>query len=122
MASILLAEDDESLRQFLARALTRAGHHVVDCGDGNDALAEIESETAHFDLLLADIVMPGLDGIELARRAGELLPGLKVLFITGFAAVALHAKRSGPMEDTKVLSKPFHLWDLVDQVDRILAA
>jgi two-component system cell cycle response regulator CpdR len=122
MANILLAEDDDSLRQFLARALTRAGHNVVDCGDGNDALAHIETDTASFDLLLADIVMPGLDGIELARRAGETIPNLKVLFITGFAAVALHARRSGPMEDTKVLSKPFHLNDLVDQVDRILAA
>ena len=122
MASILLAEDDDSLRQFLAKALTRAGHVVVHCGDGNEALTEIEARNVDFDLLLADIVMPGLDGIELARRANEIIPGLKVLFITGFAAVALHARRSGPMRDTKVLSKPFHLNDLVDQVDKILAA
>tara|TARA_R110000787_G_scaffold103459_4_gene210076 strand:+ start:463 stop:831 length:369 start_codon:yes stop_codon:yes gene_type:complete len=122
MASILLAEDDDSLRQFLAKALTRAGHVVVHCGDGNEALTEIEARNVEFDLLLADIVMPGLDGIELARRANEIIPGLKVLFITGFAAVALHARRSGPMRDTKVLSKPFHLNDLVDQVDKILAA
>jgi two-component system cell cycle response regulator CpdR len=122
MACILLAEDDDSLRQFLAKALTRAGHYVVHCGDGSEAMGEIEANAVEFDLLLADIVMPGLDGIELARRAHETIPDLKVLFITGFAAVALHARRSGPIKDTKVLSKPFHLRDLVDQVDRILAA
>lgn len=122
MASILLAEDDESLRQFLARALVRAGHFVVDCGDGNSALEAVQAPGAEFDLLLADIVMPGLDGIELARRAAEHIPGLKVLFITGFAAVAMQARRSGPMRDTKILSKPFHLRDLVGEVDKILAA
>jgi two-component system, cell cycle response regulator CpdR len=122
MARILLAEDDESLRLFLARALVRAGHVVTDCGDGAVALRYLQAEGADFDLLLADIVMPGMDGIELARRGAEALPGLRVLFITGFAAVALHARRSGPSADTKVLSKPFHLRDLVEQVDRILAA
>lgn len=122
MAKILLAEDDESLRLFLARALGRAGHEVSHFGDGSAALAEIMTPAADYDLLLADIVMPGLDGIELARRAAIANPGLKVLFITGFAAVALHARRSGPLSNTKVLSKPFHLRDLVDQVGRILAA
>lgn len=122
MARILLAEDDESLRLFLARALARAGHAVTDCGDGAVALRHLQAGDADFDLLLADIVMPGMDGIELARRGAEALPGLRVLFITGFAAVALHARRSGPTADAKVLSKPFHLRDLVEQVDRILAA
>jgi two-component system cell cycle response regulator CpdR len=123
MAKILLAEDDESLRLFLARALTRAGHAVTDCGDGVVALQHLQEQGADYDLLLADIVMPGMDGIELARRGGgEALPALRVLFITGFAAVALHARRAGPTADTKVLSKPFHLKDLVEQVDRILAA
>lgn len=120
MARILLAEDDESLRAFLANALRRAGHAVTDCGDGIDALAAIEVDD--FDLLLADIVMPGLDGIELAQRAGTRLPRLKVLFITGFAAVALSARKSGFGRDAKILSKPFHLRDLVSEIDKILAA
>jgi two-component system cell cycle response regulator CpdR len=120
MANILLAEDDDSLRQFLAKALQRAGHQVTHVGDGLEALEAVENE--EFDLLLADIVMPGMDGIELARRAAERLPDLRVLFITGFAAVALHARRAGPRQDTKILSKPFHLRELVDQVEKILAA
>ena len=59
MARILLAEDDDSLRQILAKALARAGHAVVDCADGDNAMAEIMAKTREFDLLLADIVMPG---------------------------------------------------------------
>src|SRR3546814_4008073 len=64
--------------------------------------------------------MPGIDGIELARRATVLRPTLRVMFITGFAAVALKAKEMAPRE-SKVLSKPFHLRDLVSEVDRMLA-
>ena len=122
MANILLAEDDESLRRFLARGLKRAGHQVTGCADGLSALEVVESaDGLRYDLLLADIVMPGMDGIELARRAGERIPGLRVLFITGFAAVALKAQGGAAGRDTKVLSKPFHLRDLVAEVDRILA-
>ncbi|HEY5598093.1 MAG TPA: response regulator [Kiloniellales bacterium] len=119
MAHILLAEDDESMREFLTKALRRAGHEVVPVGDGLDALSQIGATP--FDLLLADVVMPGLDGIELARRAAKQQPGIKVMFITGFAAVALRAREQSPRE-TRVLSKPFHLRDLVDQVDVMLQA
>ena len=122
MAHVLLAEDDNSLRQFLAKALARAGHAVVDCADGNDTMAEIMAKTREFYLLLADIVIPRLDGIELARRAGEEIPSLKVLFITGFAAIALYTKRTEPANETRNLSKPFHRKDLVGEVDKILAA
>ena len=120
MASILLAEDDDSLRVFLAKALGRAGHIVTSCRDGNEALEALESEP--YDLLLADIVMPGLDGIELAQRATEHLPSMKVLFITGFAAVALNAQKTGASREAKILSKPFHLRDLVGEVEKILNA
>src|SRR3546814_16528990 len=65
--------------------------------------------------------MPEMDGIELSRRATELDPDLKVMFITGFAAVALHPDSKAP-KDAKVLSKPFHLRDLVSEVERMMAA
>ena len=119
MAKILLAEDDDSLRGFLVNALKRAGHTVKDFDEGRTALKALEREV--FDLLLTDIVMPGLDGIELARRAAELDPDIKIMFITGFAAVALNPKSNAP-KDAKVLSKPFHLRELVQEVDRLLAA
>ena len=117
MARILLAEDDDSMRSFLAKALRRAGHEVIDADNGLDALALLGE--SGFDLLLADVVMPGMDGIELARRAAKEQPGIRVMFITGFAAVALKARDQGPT-GARVLSKPFHLKDLVGQIDTML--
>ena len=115
---ILLAEDDDSLRGFLERALARAGYVVLSFANGQDAYDRLLEEP--FTLLLTDIVMPRMDGIELARRAGEVDPNLKIMFITGFAAVTLNTD-SGAPADARVLSKPFHLKDLVDQVDQLLA-
>ncbi|KPP81245.1 MAG: two-component system, cell cycle response regulator CpdR [Oceanicaulis sp. HLUCCA04] len=121
MAKILLAEDDDSMRDFLAKALTRAGHEVESVADGEEGLDALGESAGTFELLLTDIVMPGVDGIELARRAAEIDPGLKIMFITGFAAVALNAGLSAQRE-AKVLSKPFHLRDLVDEVARAMEA
>jgi two-component system cell cycle response regulator CpdR len=119
MAQILLAEDDESLRRFLAVALAKAGHEVVDFGNGTQALECLKK--AQFDLLLTDIVMPGMDGIELAKRAAEMDTSLKIMFITGFAAVALHPSSQAPRQ-AKVLSKPFHLREIVQEVERMVSA
>jgi two-component system cell cycle response regulator CpdR len=119
MARILLAEDDDDMRRFLARALERAGHEVTAFAEGVSAFEELKA--AVFDLLLTDIVMPEMDGIELARRAAARDPGLKIMFITGFAAVALHPDSQAPKE-AKVLSKPFHLKDLVSEIKRLVAA
>lgn len=114
---ILLAEDDDAMRGFLERALVKAGYDVVAFPNGADAFARLNEEP--FTLLLTDIVMPRMDGIELARRAAELDPDLKIMFITGFAAVILNNDTAAP-KDARVLSKPFHLKDLVREVDRLL--
>ncbi len=115
MIRILLAEDDEAMRTYLSRALDNAGYEVTAVGSGVDALPYLETEC--FDLLLSDIVMPEMDGIELAQQCARISPDTKVMFITGFAAVALRANRNAPQ--AKVLSKPFHLRDLVLEVQRI---
>ncbi|MDX2288721.1 MAG: response regulator [Hyphomicrobiaceae bacterium] len=117
MTRILLAEDDHSMRGFLERALDRAGFDVVAFDNGADAYERLKQEP--FSLLLTDIVMPRMDGIELARRAADLDPDLKIMFITGFAAVTLNNAESAP-KDARVLSKPFHLKDLVAEVERLL--
>jgi two-component system, cell cycle response regulator CpdR len=119
MNKILLAEDDNDMRRFLAKALANAGYEVVSYDNGRSAYERLREEA--FSLLLTDIVMPEMDGIELARRATELDPDLKVMFITGFAAVALNLDSNAP-KDARVLSKPFHLKDLVNEVGRVLAA
>ena len=119
MLRILLAEDDDSLRTYLARALERVGYHVTAVDRGTAALPLLEAES--FDLLLTDIVMPEMDGIELAQKAAALAPDIRVMFITGFAAVALHPSANAPKQ-AKVLSKPFHLREIVAEVDRMIAA
>src|SRR5581483_11359909 len=111
---ILLAEDDDSLRAFLTRALERAGYDVTACPDGETAVEALEQT---FDVLLTDIVMPGIDGIEVARQAAARQPGLRIMFITGFAAVALSAGDRAP-PGSKVLSKPVHLREIVAEVER----
>lgn len=115
MRRILLAEDEEAMRTYLARALNNAGYDVVAVDRGTAALPLLEK--GDFDLLLSDIVMPEMDGIELAQRCGEVSPRTKVMFITGFAAVTLKASRETPRAN--VLSKPFHLKDLVLEVERV---
>ncbi len=119
MTKILLAEDDNDMRRFLEKALDQAGYNVVAYDNGASAYDRLREEP--FTLLLTDIVMPEMDGIELARRATEIDPDMKVMFITGFAAVALNPDSNAP-KDAKVLSKPFHLRDLVAEVEKMLAA
>lgn len=116
---ILLAEDDSDMRRFLVKALQNAGYSVASFDNGLSAYNRLREEP--FELLLTDIVMPEMDGIELARRATELDPDIKVMFITGFAAVALNPDNHAPRQ-AKILSKPFHLKDLVNEVTRLLAA
>lgn len=103
------------MRTYLERALTNAGYEVVAVDRGTAAIPYLEREP--FDLLLSDIVMPEMDGIELAQRCAEIAPRTKVMFITGFAAVSLKASREQP--HAKMLSKPFHLRDLVLEVERM---
>ncbi len=121
MAHILLAEDDHAMRQFLVMALEKSGHTITQAGDGLTALAHLQ-EHDDVDLLLSDIVMPGMDGIELSQKAKALHPALKVMFITGFSAVAMdqEKKQKADQPPTKILSKPFHLNDLVEQVGQAL--
>ena len=118
-AKILLAEDDNDMRRFLVKALQNAGYDVTSFDNGLSAYNRLREEP--FELLLTDIVMPEMDGIELARRATELDPEIKVMFIRGFAAVALNPATAAP-KDARILSKPFHLRDLVNEVERLLKA
>ena len=119
MPKILLAEDDIDMRRFLVKALQNAGFEVISYDNGLAAYQRLREEP--FELLLTDIVMPEMDGIELARRASELDPDIKIMFITGFAAVALNADSEAP-KNAKVLSKPVHLRELVSEVNKMLAA
>src|SRR5437660_8709945 len=119
MTKILLAEDDNDMRRFLVKALENAGYEVTDYDNGMSAYRRLREEP--YELLLTDIVMPEMDGIELARRASELDPDIKIMFITGFAAVALNSDSAAP-HNAKVLSKPVHPRELVNEVPKTRAA
>jgi two-component system cell cycle response regulator CpdR len=114
---ILLAEDEQVMREYLARALERSGYEVVAVDSGTAAAPLLEAE--RFDLLLTDIIMPEMDGIQLAQYCNMVSPTTDVIFITGFSGVALRAGASIP--NAKILAKPFHLKDLVLEVERLFA-
>ncbi len=115
MIRILLAEDEQAMREHLTRALEKANYEVVAVDRGTAAVPLLDAQK--FDLLLTDIVMPEMDGIELAQHCAAVCPETQVMFITGFSGVTLRAGESVPK--AKILSKPFHLRDLVLEVDRL---
>ncbi len=125
MARILLAEDDKAMLNFLMIALQRAGHTVVSRSNGTDALHALEEESPPpFDLLLTDIIMPGIDGLELANKTSEKFPDIKIMFITGFAAMALEEQKKQKNSNHRtpqILSKPFHLNELVQRIEELLS-
>lgn len=117
MARILLADDDHAMREFIQKSLENAGHSVSSHEDGLKAFEDLTNTLQSpqaYDLLLTDIVMPGMDGLELAKKAEGLQPDLKILFITGFAGMA------PKVEHATVLPKPFHLNDLIKHVETLL--
>jgi len=120
MAKILITEDEDSLRRFVARALQLDGHETVEAADGAEGLALLK-EGEGFDLLLSDIRMPVMDGIELALQASATFPALKILLMTGYAEQRERADNlTGKVID--VVSKPFTLPDIRKAVAVALAA
>ena len=89
MEKILIAADEKAIRVFLDRALSRSGHEVDAVPSGDTAARYVAKEA--FDLLVMDIDMPGLNGVDLARQVLERTPRQAILFVTGFAAQAMKA-------------------------------
>ena len=114
---ILIAEDDYAMRTFLDTALRRAGY-VVNAFPSGDA-ASASAGRDGYGLLLTDIDMPGMDGVDLARQLTNISPGLRVLFVTGFTERA-HQASDVLAQGARVLSKPFKLADLIGQVENMI--
>jgi CheY-like chemotaxis protein len=113
--TILLVDDDAEVRDLAARVLERRGFRVLAAEDGVRALSIVYGET-DLALLLTDVVMPGLGGVELARRMRELRPKTRVVFMTGLAPERWAAHRVEGI----VIRKPFALEDLADRVREAL--
>ena len=119
MARILITEDEDSLRSFVARALRMDGHDTVEAADGAEGLEALAD--GNFDLLLSDIRMPVMDGIELTHKAAAAHPRLRILLMTGYAE---QRERADDLAEkiVDVVSKPFTLPDIRTAVARALAA
>ncbi len=119
MARILLAEDDRAVQSFVSRALAHRGHAVTAVGDGLEALEALNE--AEFDLLITDIVMPGLDGIALALKVARDCPNLPILMMTGYSA---ERQRAHNLEELicRVITKPFSLAQICKAAEEVLAA
>ncbi|MEE8213100.1 MAG: response regulator, partial [Alphaproteobacteria bacterium] len=117
MAEILLAEDDEAVREFVRRGLSYAGHEITDVDDGTGALEALADE--RFDLLLTDIVMPRMDGIALALKVARDNPDLPILLMSGYA---LERQRAHNLDALihEVIAKPFTLREITDAVTTVL--
>jgi two-component system cell cycle sensor histidine kinase/response regulator CckA len=116
--TILLVEDDERVRRATARLLHGEGYRVLEAADGGQALALAEREGANLDLLVTDVVVPGMGGIPLAERVRDVRPDLPVLFVSGYDESSLLAV--DPSSGVDLLRKPFTGGILLDRVRRLL--
>lgn len=118
MARILVVDDDTAVRTFVVRALTQVGHVVDQAPDAQAALPMIDA-TPELSLVVTDVIMPGMDGVALAREAQRRRPGLPVLLMTGYAAGKDQAA-SAETVTRELIIKPFALRDICDKVDEML--
>ncbi len=121
MARILIADDEESMRQLVARAIAMDGHEIITAQDGAEALDIIATEAGAFDLLLTDIKMPVMDGIALALAVARDFPSLTILLMTGFADQRERASGLNTIIHD-VITKPFTVADIRTAVADALAS
>jgi two-component system cell cycle sensor histidine kinase/response regulator CckA len=118
--TILLVEDEEGLRGLNARGLTSRGYTVLEAGNGVEAMEVIESHDGAVDLVVSDVVMPEMDGPTLATRLRERNPGLKIIFVSGYAEDAFE-KNLPEGAQFDFLAKPFTLKQLVAAVKNTMS-
>ncbi len=121
MSRVLIADDEDSMRTLVARAVAMDGHEIVTAHDGAEALEILTSSDGAFDLLLTDIQMPVMDGIALALSAARDFPDLTILLMTGFADQRERASNLNALVHD-VVTKPFSVADIRTAVADALAA
>lgn len=118
LGTVLLVDDEQAIRRLLARILVRSGYTVLQAEDGADALRVADDHRAPIDLVLTDLVMPGMTGVEVAIRLRLLWPSLRVVYMSGYAPEDLSAY--GVHDSALFLSKPFRPEDVVAKVGEAL--
>jgi PAS domain S-box-containing protein len=117
--TVLLVEDDEKVRAIAARVLRGRGFEVFEAGAADEARQLALASPRHIDVLLSDVVMPGLPGPELARQLSRLLPDLRVVLMSGYPAEAL-IHREADLATAKLISKPFTPDDLLRAIASVI--
>jgi CheY-like chemotaxis protein len=120
-AAILLVEDELAVLRVTERILTQLGYHVLHAARGEDALDIARNDETVIDLLLTDVLMPDMNGIELAQSVQALRPNIRVLFMSGFTADSLGAQQDG-QPPVLLLQKPFTRETLVGAIQLALAS
>ncbi len=115
---ILVVDDEASIRDLCARVLTRNGFEVTMASTGEDAMARLQD--APYDLVISDIRMPGISGMDVLARAKALYPSIAVILITGFGTSEF-ADRANQSGAARILTKPFDALELLATVRKILA-
>jgi len=116
-AIVLLVDDDSEARAATAEMLRYAGHDVIEAAGGREGLDRLDREGDRVDLMIVDYVMPGMDGLEVARLGRLRRPGLPILFVTGFADTAVLTAET---TSDHILRKPFSVADLVAKIGAVL--
>jgi PAS domain S-box-containing protein len=119
--TILVVEDEEHVREMIRQVLVASGYTVIEARHAGEALVVVERHAGPIDLLLTDVVMPDMGGWELAERAAPLRPGLKALFVSGYAEDAV-MQLGVPPDSLQFLSKPFTPVELIRRVRELLQA
>ena len=117
MPKILVIDDDEQLREDIVEMLQREGYDVIDVGSGEEALEKLKKEDV--DVILTDLMMPGIDGMEVLRQSKKIKPAVRVIMITGFGTIenAVEAMKDGASD---YVSKPFKIGEVQATVKRAL--
>jgi len=114
--TVLLVEDEDAVRLFAARALRNKGYNLIEAESGDAALEIIQSRANEIDLMISDVVMPNMDGPTLIRRARELRPDIRAVFISGYTEEAFRRSLGDDLSDVDLLPKPFSLKQLAAKV------
>jgi two-component system cell cycle sensor histidine kinase/response regulator CckA len=118
--TILLVEDEEMVRGLICEVLRRDGYRVLPCSDAAEGIETSNRQGQRIDLLLTDVVMPGMNGPEMASRIQKNLPRLRVVFMSGYSEQALTRAAGQADPSFEYLQKPFTLKTLTQKVAKVL--
>ena len=111
----MLVEDEDGVRGITASQLEKRGYEIIQACDGDEAMAILKEDDEGFDLVITDVIMPGMDGPTLIREAGELLGHARVIFVSGYSERDISDQLDGD-RPVSFMAKPFRLHDLAERV------